>query len=381
MQPQLGPEHQQIQQLAQEFAVRDVAPRAAEIDQQEQFPADLVGKAAELGFLGILIPEAYGGAGQDHLAFALLIEAIAHACGSTAVIIDVHTSVGAEPLARYGTEEQKRRYLPALAKGEKLAAFALTEPEAGSDAAALKTTARRVDGGYVLNGEKLFITNAGPADLYLVMAATQPGAGPKGVSAFLVEKGTAGFTIGAPFKKMGLRGSVTAPIAFTECGLSGEQRLGAEGEGFVIAMRALDSGRIGISAQAVGLAQGALDDACAHLRQRQQFGKPLAEFQGLQFMVADMATRIQAARLLTYRAAVAYQRGERITKTASIAKLFATDMAMAVTLDALQLLGGYGVLEDYPMSRRVRDAKAAQIYEGTNQIQRVVIARELLKEG
>jgi alkylation response protein AidB-like acyl-CoA dehydrogenase len=339
----------------------------------------LVRKAAELGFLGILIPEAYGGAGQDHLAFALLIEAIAHACGSTAVIIDVHTSVGTEPLARYGTEEQKRRYLPALAKGDKLAAFALTEPEAGSDAAALRTTARRVDGGYVLNGEKLFITNAGPADLYLVMAAKQPGEGPTGVSAFLVEKGTAGFSIGTPFKKMGLRGSPTAPLVFTDCFLPGEQRLGAEGEGFAIAMRALDSGRIGISAQAVGLAQGALDDACAHLRQRQQFGKPLAELQGLQFMVADMATRIQAARLLTYRAAVAYHGGERVTKTASIAKLFATDMAMAVTLDALQLLGGYGFLEDYPMSRRVRDAKAAQIYEGTNQIQRMVIARELLK--
>ncbi len=365
--------------MAREFASRDVAPRAAAIEEEERFPGELIRKAADLGFLGILVPTAYGGAGQDALAFVLLIEAIAHACGSTAVIIDVHNSVGTEPIVRFGTPAQKRRYLPALAAGEKLAAFALTEPESGSDAAALRLRARRVDGGYVLDGEKTFVTNAGPADVYLVMATADPAQGTQGITAFLVEKGTPGFEIGAPFKKMGLRGSTTAPLHFAGCRVAGEQRLGAEGEGFRIAMQALDLGRIGISAQALGLAQGALDDAAAYLRVRQQFGKRLAEFEGLQFMVADMATRIEAARLLTYRAALAQQAGERITKAASIANLFATDMAMDVTIDALQLLGGYGFLEDYPMSRRLRAAKACQIYEGTNQIQRVVIARELLQ--
>ncbi len=381
MDPYLKPEHQEIQRLAREFMAREVAPRAAAIDEQEQFPHDVIAKAAELGFLGIRIPETYGGAGQDPLAFVLVIEAIAHACGSTAVILDVHASVGSEPIVRFGAEEQKRRYLPALAAGKKLAAFALTEPDAGSDAAALKTTARRVDGGYVLNGEKTFVTNAGPADVYVVLAATDPRAGARGISAFVLEKGTPGFSIGAPFKKMGLRGSPTAPLHFSDCRIDAAQRLGAEGEGFRIAMTALDSGRTGISAQAVGLAQGALDDALAYLRDRQQFGRPLAEFQGLQFMVADMATRIEAARLLTYRAALAQATGEPVTQAASMAKLFATDMAMDVTIDALQLLGGYGFLEDFPMSRRLRDAKACQIYEGTNQIQRVVIARALVQVG
>ncbi len=378
MDPSLSPEHREVQRLAREFVAREVAPRAEAIDQSEEFPAELIHKAAELGFLGIIIPEAYGGAGQDHLAFALLIEELGRACGSTAVTVDVHTSVGSEPIVRFGTEAQKRRYLPALASGDKLAAFALTEPEAGSDAAALKTTARRADGGYLLNGEKTFVTNAGPADVYLVMAATAPGRGAPGISAFLVEKGTPGFSIGPPFKKMGLRGSTTAPLHFRDCRIDAGQRLGAEGEGFAVAMQALDSGRIGISAQAVGLAQGALDDASRYLRDRHQFGRALAEFQGLQFMVADMATGVEAARLLTYRAALAHAGGEPVTKAAAIAKLFATDTAMEVAVDALQLLGGYGFLEDYPMSRRMRDAKACQIYEGTNQIQRVVIARELL---
>jgi len=376
--PSLSPEHQEIQRLAREFVAREVAPRAEGIDQREEFPAELISKAAELGLLGITIPEAWGGAGQDQLAFALLIEELARACGSTAAIVDVHISVGSEPIVRFGSDAQKRRYLPGLASGTRLAAFALTEPDAGSDAAALKTTARRENGSYVLNGEKTFVTNAGPADLYVVMASTAPGRGARGITAFLVERDTPGFSIGSPFKKMGLRGSPTAPLRFTDCRIDAGQRLGAEGDGFVIAMQALDSGRIGISAQAVGLAQGALDDACRYLRERHQFGRPLAQFQGLQFMVADMATRIEAARLLTYRAALAHSAREPVTKAASIAKLFATDMAMEVTIDALQLLGGYGFLEDYPMSRRMRDAKACQIYEGTNQIQRIVIARELL---
>ena len=375
----LSPEQEEIRRLAHDFAVKEVKPRAQAIDQDREFPQDLVDKASQLGLLGILVPEEYGGAGLDHLSFAIVIEEIARFCASTAVIIDVHTSVGTEPIALFGTAEQKRRWLPDLASGKRLAAFALTEADAGSDAAHLKTTATRRDGGYELNGAKMFITNAGHAGLYVVMAATAPGKGAEGISAFVVEGANPGITVGPPFEKMGLNGSAISEVRFDRCQVPSTDRLGMEGDGFKVAMRALDSGRIGISAQAIGLAQGALDDALAYARERKQFGKPIGDFQTIQNKIADMAVKVSAARWLTWATAARCDRGEAFTKEASMTKLFATDSAMEVTLEALQVLGGYGYLEEYPMARRVRDAKACQIYEGTNQIQRVVIARELLR--
>jgi alkylation response protein AidB-like acyl-CoA dehydrogenase len=377
----LSPEHEEIRRLVRNFAEREVKPRAADIDQHSEFPQDLVERAGELGLMGILIPEAYGGAGLDHLAFAIFIEEVASQCASTAVILDVHASVGSEPITLFGSETQKRRWLPAMAAGKLLGAFALTEPEAGSDAAHLQTSARRRNGGYLLNGTKTFITNAGQAGLYVVMAATEPGRGAAGITAFVVSGENPGLKVGPPFTKMGLNGSPIAEIVLQDCQVGEDDRLGAEGDGFRIAMRALDSGRIGISAQAVGLAQGALDDAVAYAKERRQFGRPIAEQQAIQFKLADIQTGVSAARWLTWKAAARCDSGQPFTREASMAKLFATDMAMSATLEALQVFGGYGYLEEFPMARRVRDAKACQIYEGTNQIQRIVIARELTAAG
>ena len=376
---QLTAEQEEIRRLVRDFATREIKPRAESIDREGRFPEDLVRKAADLGLLGILVPEEFGGAALDHLSFAIMVEEVARHCASTAVILDVHGSVGTEPLLIYGTPQQKHRWLPDLATGKRLAAFALTEPEAGSDAGHLRTTATRRDGEYVLNGAKVFITNAAEAGLFVVFAALRAGV-PETVTAFLIEGGTNGLAVGPPFKKMGLHGSPISEVRLDDCRVPEEQRLGAEGEGFPIAMRALDSGRIGISAQAVGLAQGALDDAVAYARERKQFGKPIAEMQAIQNKIADAEVKIAAARWLTWQAAARCDAGLPFTREASTAKLYATDMAMEVTLDMLQVFGGYGYLEDYPMARRVRDAKACQIYEGTNQVQRIVIARELLKQ-
>jgi alkylation response protein AidB-like acyl-CoA dehydrogenase len=374
----LNPEQEEIRKLVRDFVEREVKPRADSIDHRDEFPRDLVEKAGELGLMGTLIPDAYGGAGLDHLAFAIFIEEIARISASTAGILDVHGSVGTEPIVLFGTEEQKHRWLPKLASGKTLAAFALTEPEAGSDAAHLKTTAVRRSGGYVLNGTKIFITNAGEAGLYVLMASTRPGSGAEGITAFLIGGDNPGLKVGPRFKKMGLNGSAIAEVHLEECAVDERDRLGDEGQGFRIAMRALDSGRIGISAQAVGLAQGALDDAIGHARERKQFGKAIGEFQSIQNKIADMAVKTRAARWLTWKAAALCDAGQPFTREASMAKLFATDAAMEITLDALQVFGGYGYLEEYPMARRVRDAKACQIYEGTNQVQRLVIARELV---
>ncbi len=355
-----------------------MAPRARQTDSEHRFPEEAIERAASLGLLGLTIPENFGGAGMDHTAFAILIEEISRHCASTAVIIDVHTSVGMEPILMYGSEPQKQRWLPRLASGEALGAFALTEPGAGSDAASLRTRARRVEGGYVLDGSKTFITNLGRAATYIVMARTG-GPGASGVSAFVVEAGTAGLRCGRPFDKMGLHGSPTGELYLEGCLVPEDALLGAEGQGFAIAMSALDAGRIGISAQVLGLAQGALDDAVDYLGERQQFGRRLSDFQGLQWMLADMATQVEAARLMVYRAAALCDAGGPFTREASMAKLFCTDTAMRVTTDAVQLLGGYGFIEEYPVARRMRDAKASQIYEGTNQVQRVVIARQMLR--
>ena len=367
-----------LRRLARDFAQREVAPLAARTDQEHRYPEEAIQKAADLGLLGLTIPEEYGGGGMDHTAFATLVEELAAVCASTAVVIDVHTSVGMEPILNFGTEAQKRRWLPGLAAGTTIGAFALTEPGAGSDAGNLVTSARRVDGGYVLNGTKVFITNLGRAGTYIVMARTGD-RGAAGISAFVVEAGTAGVTCGPPFNKMGLHGSPTGELTLDNVMVPEDHLLGGEGRGFTIAMTALDAGRIGISAQAVGLARGALEDAVRYVKERHQFGHPVAEFQGIQWMLADMATQLEAARIMTYRAAALCDAGEPFSREASMAKLFATDTAMRVTIDAVQLLGGYGYIEEYPAARRMRDAKACQIYEGTNQVQRVVIARQLLR--
>jgi alkylation response protein AidB-like acyl-CoA dehydrogenase len=369
-----------IRDAVRAFAQEVVAAQAEEIDRTEEHPADLVRQAAELDLMGIVVPEEYGGAGLDHICFALFVEEIAAASGTLAVILDVHTSVGTEPILFFGTEEQKQRYLPRLACGDMLGAFALTEPDSGSDAASLRTTAVRQDGGWVLNGTKTFITNLAVADLYIVMARSNLTPGARGISAFIVEKDMPGLRFGEPMKKMGLHGSPTGELILENVVVPEENLLAREGEGFKVAMKALDSGRIGISAQAVGLARGALDLAVEYCKQRKQFGQELRQFEAIQFMVADMATAVDAARLLTWEAAAACDRGDPLTHLASIAKLFATDTAMQVTTDAVQIFGGYGYIKEFPVERYMRDAKATQIYEGTNQIQRIVIARELLSE-
>jgi acyl-CoA dehydrogenase len=377
---ELTEEQGMIQGVAREFARGPVAKRAAEIDRTGEFPSDLVEQAASLDLMGIVVPEEYGGAGLDHTCFAIFIEEIAAESGTLAVILDVHTSVGTEPIIDFGTEEQKRKYLPRLASGEWLAAFALTEPEFGSDAANLQATADLRGDEYILNGTKTFITNVGHADLYVVMARTG-GSGARGISAFLVEKGMQGVAFGAPMHKLGLNGSSTGELILHDVPVPCGNRLAEEGKGFTVAMRALDSGRIGISAQAVGLARGALDLGANYISERRQFGQPLSRFEGLQFMIADMATAVDAARLMTWEAAAACDRGVPFTHLASMAKLFSTDTAMHVTTDAVQLFGGYGYITEFPIERYMRDAKATQIYEGTNQIQRVVIARGLMREG
>jgi alkylation response protein AidB-like acyl-CoA dehydrogenase len=376
---ELTDDQESIRDAVREFAQGVVAPLAASIDHDNQFPRALVQRAAELDLLGIVIPADYGGAGLDHICFALLVEEIAAVSGTLAVILDVHTSVGSEPILDFGSEEQKQRYLPRLARGELLGAFALSEPDYGSDAANLMTAARSVEGGYRLSGTKTFITNVGEADLYLVMARVDGEPGARGISAFLVEGEMAGVHCGEPMHKMGLRGSSTGELVLDNVEVPEANLLGDRGQGFKIAMRALDSGRIGISAQAVGLARGALDLATSYSAQRQQFGQAISRFEGIQFMVADLATAIDASRLMTWEAAAACDAGQPFTQLAAMAKLMSTDTAMKVTTDAVQILGGYGYIKEFPAERYMRDAKATQIYEGTNQIQRVVIARELLK--
>jgi acyl-CoA dehydrogenase len=367
--------------MVREFATEVVKPLAPRTDHQHRFPQEALSAAAELDLMGILIPEEYGGAGLDHLAFAIAIEEVATACASTAVLLDVHNSVAAEPIVIFGSEEQKRSWLPRLAKGELLGAFALTEPSSGSDAAALKMTARRDGDEYVLNGTKVFITGVGQAGMYLVFARSDPGqAGASGVSCFIVPGDAPGLRPGQVFRKMGLNGSPTGELVLEDVRVPAANRLHDEGKGFTVAMRALDSGRIGISAQALGIGQGAYNEALAFTREREQFGQPVAAFEGVSWMLADMATRLEASRRLVYHAADLCDRGLPFTKEASMAKVFTTDAAMAVATDAVQLAGGYGFTEDLPLERFFRDAKACQIYEGSNQVQRIVIARELLRQ-
>ena len=355
-----------------ELAQGAVQPFAAEVDRDRRFPEEALKAAAEAGLLGVLIPREYGGAGLDALAFTICIEELAQACASTSVIVDVHTSVGSEPILLFGTKEQKLKWLPRLASGEMLGAFALTEPASGSDAASLQSSARRTGGGYVLNGTKTFITNAGRAGLYVVFARSGPEEKAAGISAFLVPSGTPGLRVGQVFRKMGLNGSPTGELVLEDVEVPAESRLGAEGQGFTVAMRALDSGRIGISGQALGIAQAAVDESCAVLARR-------GREQGDDFLLADMATRLESARLLAYHAAWLCSLGRPFTRQASMAKLHCTDTAMQLALDALQLAGEEGIASGSPFERHVRDAKALQIYEGSNQVQRIVIAREVLR--
>jgi len=356
-----------------ELAQGTVEPLAERTDREHRFPEEAVRAAAEAGLLGVLIPREYGGAGLDALAFAICIEELAQACASTAVIVDVHTSVGTEPILLFGDEAQKRRWLPPLASGEILGAFALSEPGSGSDAASLTTSAKRNgEGGYVLNGTKTFITNAGRAGLYVVFARTGQEERAAGVTAFLVPAESRGLRVGQVFRKMGLHGSPTGEIVLEDVEVPAENRLGAEGQGFTVAMRALDSGRIGISGQALGIAEAAFGQAAELMRAR-------GHEQGDDFTLADMAARLESARLLAYHAAWLCAGGRRFTREASMSKLHCTDTAMQVALDALQIAGEDGAVAGSPFERHVRDAKALQIYEGSNQVQRVVISRDLLK--
>ena len=368
----LAPQHAAFRSVVRELAQGVALPHAAEVDRDYRFPHEAVSAAAAAGLLGVLIPSEYGGAGLDAIAFAVCIEELAQACASTSVIVDVHTSVGSEPILLFGTEEQKRRWLPPLASGELLGAFALTEPASGSDAASLTMTARRKGNDYVLNGTKVFITNIGRAGLYVVFARTGPDEKAAGVTAFLVPGDAAGVRVGQLFKKMGLHGSPTGELVLEDVVVPAANRLGGEGEGFTVAMRALDSGRIGISGQALGIAQAAVDESRALLADRERA-------QGDEFTLADMATRLESARLLAYHAAWLCSNGRPFTRQASMAKLHCTDTAMDLATDALQLAGEEGASKGSPFERHFRDAKALQIYEGSNQVQRIVIARDLMK--
>lgn len=369
-----------IRKMVSDFAESEIAPFAAEIDETDQFPVEIIKKMGKLGLLGIPIPEEWGGGGADFISYILTIEEISKASATIGVILAVHTSVGTYPILNFGTDAQKAKYIPRLAKGELIGAFALTEPSAGSDASSIKTTAVKNNDHYILNGNKVFITNGGVADCYITFAVTDSSKGKNGISAFIVEKDTPGFTVGKKEKKMGLNGSNTTMLNFDNAMVPIENLLGNEGEGFKIAMSNLDGGRIGIGAQALGIAQAALDASIKYAKERVQFGKPIASQQAIQFKLADMATKIEAARLLVYNAAHIRQNSGQSTKQASMAKLYATDTAMEVTTEAIQIFGGYGYTRDYPVERLFRDAKVTQIYEGTNQIQRIVIATQLLKD-
>ena len=379
----LDKKHLLARELFKEFAEKEVAPIAQEVDETEAFPEETCAKMAKAGFFGIPIPKEYGGQGCDILTYAMCVEELAKACGTTAVIISAHTSLCMDPIMTFGTEEQKRKYIPDLASGRKIGAFGLTEPGAGTDAQG-QTTKAVLDGDeWVLNGSKCFITNGKYADVYIIIAVTgkveKKGKVRKEISAFIVEKGTPGFTFGTKEKKMGIRGSATYELVFTDCRIPKENLLGQQGKGFNIAMHTLDGGRIGIASQALGLAEGALDKTVAYVKERKQFGRSLSQFQNTQFQLADMATKCQAAQLLVYKAAVAKDTQPSYGVEAAMAKLYAAETAMEVTTKAVQLHGGYGYMRDYDVERMMRDAKITEIYEGTSEVQRMVISANLLK--
>jgi butyryl-CoA dehydrogenase len=378
MQFDLTDEQQMVQAMARELAQGEIAPIAAEIDRDERFPHETVKRMGELGLMGIAVPERWGGGGADTVSYVVALEEISRACASHGAIMSVNNSLYAEPVLKFGTDAQRERFLTPYAAGHKLGCFALTEPEAGSDASNQHVQASRDGGGYRLDGRKIFVTNGREAHAALVFAQTDRAAGSRGISAFLVERGAPGFTVVKTEDKLGIRASDTAELLFEGCRVPTAQRLGAEGQGFAIAMKTLDGGRIGIAAQAVGIAAGAYQLAAAYARERSSFGVRIADHQMVQWMLADMATGIEAARLLTLRAAWLKDQGEPYGPAAAMAKLFASETAMKVTTDAVQVHGGYGYIAEYQVERYFRDAKITQIYEGTSQIQKLVIARHLL---
>ena len=384
----LSKEHEMARQLFKDFAENEVKPLAQEVDENERFPRETVEKMARYGFLGIPVPKEYGGQGADPLAYAMCVEELSKVCGTTGVIVSAHTSLCVDPIMTFGTEEQKQKYLVPLAKGEKLGAFGLTEPGAGTDAQGQQTKAVLDGDEWVLNGSKCFITNGKEADVYVIFAVTgkieKRGKMMKEISAFIVEKGTPGFSFGTKENKMGIRGSSTYELIFTDCRIPKENLLGQQGKGFNIAMHTLDGGRIGIAAQALGLAEGALETTINYVKERKQFGRAIGAFQNTQFQLADMATKVKAAQYLVYAAAMKkaeYQKNPKVSYSveAAMAKLYAAEVAMEVTTKAVQLHGGYGYIREYDVERMMRDAKITEIYEGTSEVQRMVISANILK--
>ncbi|HOA17446.1 MAG TPA: acyl-CoA dehydrogenase [Fervidobacterium sp.] len=366
-------------ELFRTFAEKEVKPLAQRVDEEEYFPYETVEKMAKLGMMGIPFPKELGGAGGDYLTYVMAVEELGRVCGTTSIILSAHTSLCCDPIYRFGTTEQKEKYLKPLARGEKLGAFALTEPNAGSDAGNQQTVARLDGDFYILNGSKIFITNGGTADVFIIFAMTDKSKGTRGISAFIVEKGFDGFKIGKVEEKMGIRGSSTTELIFEDCKVPKENLLGSEGMGFKIALQTLDGGRIGVGAQALGIAQGAIDEVLKYVKERKQFGKSIGAFQGLQWYIADMITETEAARLLVYNAAMKKDRGILTSADAAMAKKYASDVAMKVTTQAVQIFGGYGYTKDYPVERMMRDAKITQIYEGTNEVQKMVIAGQYIR--
>ncbi|MDX8289729.1 acyl-CoA dehydrogenase [Metabacillus indicus] len=371
-------EQEMMRKMVRDFAQAEIEPFVERMEKGE-FPRDILRKMGSLGLMGIPVPEQYGGAGMDFTSYIIAIHELSKVSATVGVILSVHTSVGTNPILYFGTEEQKNKYIPKLASGEYLGAFCLTEPGSGSDAGSLKTKAVKKDGTYILNGSKVFITNGGEADTYIVFASTNAEAGLKGISAFIVEKNTKGLVIGKDEHKMGLYGSRTVQLSFEDAEVPAENLLGEEGEGFKIAMANLDVGRIGIAAQSLGIAQAALEKSVEYAKERVQFGRPISSQQGIGFKLADMATAVEASELLTYRAAFMRENGMPCGKEASMAKLFASKTAMETATEAIQVFGGYGYTKDYPVERYFRDAKVCEIYEGTSEIQRIVISKHLTK--
>ena len=366
-------------QMIREFAEKEVKPIAAEVDETERFPMETVEKMAKLGIMGIPIPTEYGGADGDNILYTMAVEELSRVCATTGVIVSAHTSLCCAPILEHGTQAQKEKYLPKLAKGEWIGAFGLTEPNAGTDASAQQTMAEKHGDHYVLNGTKIFITNASYADVFIIMAMTDKSKGTRGISAFIVEKDFPGFSIGKKEKKLGIRGSATCELIMENCIVPTENLLGAEGKGFGIAMKTLDGGRIGIASQALGIAQGAMDETVKYVMERKQFGKPIGKFQNTQFQLADLETKIEASRLLVRKAAFKKDRKQPYSADAAMAKLFAAETAMEMNTKAVQFHGGYGYTREYPVERMMRDAKITEIYEGTSEVQRMVIAAHLLK--
>jgi butyryl-CoA dehydrogenase len=376
---ELTDEQKLVQRTVREFAESEVKPLARQLDETGEFPRENFRKAAELGLTAVAIPEADGGAGFDHVSYAIVIEEISRACASTGTILSVQNSLFCDPLHRYGTAEQKKRFLGPFARGEKIGCYALTEPQAGSNAAALRTVAVRDGDSYVVNGTKAWITNGGVADAAIVYVNTDPSKGERGITALVVERGTPGFKAGKEEKKLGINATACAELSFTDCAVPAANRIGEEGEGYKIALSTLDGGRIGIASQATGIAQGAFEEALRYAQERQAFGGPIAQFQAIQFMLADMSTEIEAARLMGWRAAWKQDTGARFSMEAAMAKLFASEMATRVTHKAIQVHGGNGYSREYPVERMYRDARITEIYEGTSEIQRLVIAAWVLK--